>query len=257
MKICGFLLLNVTVNEISEHFRRLMKKLTDRFLLLIVSSWSEKLIMQRVATWAGRELDALSLVCRYQSGLDHQVGLNHLSLRAAEAEAEVQSQLVQSQRQTAGDTWLQLQLVKLVYIHALSLFVPNSCVVFLAVIRHAGVQQLADCSDGCHPDALKYNVSHGTQTLHQQMSGLTLKTFYPAESEIQMFSILNVLVWTCVAFGDRSSVLAIWAAVVTFAAVSSSGLDVRICVLDASVSRSAALLSCRCERFQSTQHVII
>jgi len=50
---------------------------------------------------------------------------------------------------------------------------------------------------------------------------------------------------TSVASGASSNVLAIWAAAVTFSAVSSSGLDVRIWVLDASVSKSAALVSWR------------
>lgn len=54
---------------------------------------------------------------------------------------------------------------------------------------------------------------------------------------------MNSTLRTSVAFGDRRSVLAISAAVVTSAAVSSSGLEVRIWALAASVCRSAELLS--------------
>ena len=50
-------------------------------------------------------------------------------------------------------------------------------------------------------------------------------------------------VCTSVALGDRSSLSTIWAAVVTFSAVSASGWEVRIWVLLASDSKSAGLVS--------------
>ena len=131
------------------------------FTVMLCKTYYKQQWLCLVLTWQRGELDPLSVCSWDLCRLDHKVRLNHLRLSCVETEGQVHGELVQGFCQTGCKTYRNVSQTCFTQEHednqtrVWSVCSPQSGVDFLADVCSA--QQLTDCSDCCHPDALKCN----------------------------------------------------------------------------------------------------